>query len=47
MHQFMPAGIAKLPTRLGDPEITDFATDDGVPVLLVPRPVGQAVVAEA
>lgn len=43
----VPARIMKIPAGLLDPKVANLTPDDSVPILLVTRTVGQAVVAKA
>ena len=47
MDLFMPTGIVEIPAGLLDPEVAHFTADDGGPVFLGPRPIGQTMIAES
>lgn len=46
MHLLVPTRIMEIPASLLDPKVADLAAKYSVPVLLVARTIGQAVIAQ-
>ena len=46
MDLLVPRRIVELPPSLRDPEIADFTANNSVPILLVSRSIGEAVIAK-